>query len=88
MDEQRQRNAIEGGVNIYCVFKEGVYNQGFHGTFDSLEGAIKQADAVAAADRDDYHLYEVWSFVINDVSGIGTKHYSVVRSAALAKVAA
>jgi hypothetical protein len=71
---------------IYCVFKEGIYNQGFYGTFDTQEKAIEQADKIAAEDRDDYHRYEVVSFGLNDPDSFGDWHYEVRRSEALSKI--
>ena len=71
-------------MTLYVVFQEGVYRHACGGVYDTLDGAIAAADDMAAADSDDYHVYEVRPFELN-TNDEWDAVYAVKRSEALAK---
>ena len=64
-------------MNIYAVFKKGVYRHECGGLFSSPEKAIEAAKTLAHAEPDDYHCFEIVPFEldiqtprdVNDQSG-------------------
>ena len=49
----------------FIILQTGVYIQGVIGPFDSLQKAKGEAEAMALADKDDYHDYEVHELPID-----------------------
>lgn len=72
-------------MNLYCVFQEGVYRHECAGVFDSWAEAVKAADAIAFADHDSYHNYDVFQFTLNEIGKEGSALYSVNKDKATQK---
>ena len=52
-------------MNVFAVFKNGVYRHECGGVFDSLEKATEAAEMFRDGERDDHHSYEVVGFELN-----------------------
>lgn len=57
-------------INVYAVFKSGIYRHECGGIFHSQEEAISAATHFANSDIDDYHDYKVVPFVLNERSAV------------------
>ena len=59
-------------TQVFAVFRSGYYRHGCGGIFASLESAKVAAEAMAAADCDDYHRYDVVPFTLDQRSQLHT----------------
>lgn len=60
---------------LFAVFQQGVYRHFCGGIFTTKEGAVNCANALAAADRDSYHDYEVVPFEPDRRYCLGEKEF-------------
>ena len=59
-------------MDVFLVFKEGVYRHECGGVFTSLDVAKRQAIKLTIAERDDYHQIHVMPFEIDTPTLFGT----------------
>lgn len=52
-------------MDIFAVFKQGVYRHECAGTFSTFEVAIEAARAAIAGEPDDYHTYTIVPFQLD-----------------------
>lgn len=52
-------------MDLFAVFKHGVFRQECAGIFSTQEAAETAAECAIAKERDDYHSYEMVPFVLN-----------------------
>jgi hypothetical protein len=52
-------------MELFAVFKSGVYRHECFGIYSTSEAAVERAKEVAAADIDDHHDYEVWPYTLD-----------------------
>ena len=62
-------------MNVYAVFKQGVYRHQCGGVTSDKRKAIRWADELAAADIDSYHEYEVVPFVLGQRAALFNADY-------------
>lgn len=53
-------------MNLFAVFRHGVYRHECMGIYSVAGVARDRARTCAAADRDSYHQYQVWPYVLNE----------------------
>lgn len=53
-------------MNIYTVYKQGVYRHEILGVFDTLENARKRAFLAALGEKDGYHNFAVAQSQLNE----------------------
>lgn len=56
-------------MELFAVFREGVYRHECAGIFSTAEDAVFAAAGVIAMEGDSYHHYEVVPFVLDAVAG-------------------
>lgn len=71
--------AIDVLIQVFAVFREGVYRHECCGIFTDKDKAIACADAAADADGDSWHEYRVYPFTLNVPTPMG-KYFSGVYS--------
>lgn len=62
-------------MEVFAVFREGVYRHQCGGVFSSREAAICVADKLAANDVDDWHTYDVVPYTIDSASPVGDSSF-------------
>lgn len=72
------------GMKVYAVFQEAVYRHGCFGIFDSADMAVDVARALADADIDDHHTYEVVQFDLNTALSPSSEYGGAREQSALA----
>lgn len=55
-------------MNVFAVFREGIYRHECGGVFDTIEEAVAAADLRRKAEPDDHHHYVVVPFVLNSIT--------------------
>lgn len=55
-------------TDLFAVFRVGVYRHGCCGIFSTKDAAIDCAEAMAKADWDSWHHYEVIPFILDQQS--------------------
>ena len=66
MTEQEQKD--KESMNLFAVFKEGVYRHQCGGIFDDSEKAKEAAEKLRDGERDVYHEYVVVPFILNEIT--------------------
>lgn len=57
-------------MQVYCVFREGVYRHECGGVFTTLELAKEAAIGLIRQESDDYHTYGVVPFNLDEITAI------------------
>lgn len=59
-------------MEVFAVFRQGVYRHECGGIFSTREAAIECADALVLSDNDSWHDYEVVPFALDVRCEVGT----------------
>jgi hypothetical protein len=55
-------------MDLYLVFKQGVYRHECGGAFSSMDNAIAAAKKLIAGEHDEYHDYEIVRFKLDAIT--------------------
>ena len=73
-------------MNLYVIFKRGVYRHECGGVFDSLEGAERARVSLLEWEADSYHEYEIVPFILNEITQRGDYNGTLLERDALSTI--